>query len=145
MCDFDLMCAIELNPENLNYTALEMPDVNAIRAFLSYGQDLLLNGQVRYTILWKNYGVGFIDLTDYSPEKQTADIGIYVLPQYRRNQMALKALNQISLIAWGIRVYTLKALIKKENIQSCNLFEKAGYKKVKLTNDHCLYELKLSF
>jgi RimJ/RimL family protein N-acetyltransferase len=143
--DFDLMCAIELNPENLHYTTLEMPDVNDIRAFLSNGQDLQLNQQVRYTILWRGNGIGFIDLTEFDIVAKVADVGIYILPQFRRKKFAHTALFQLKNSAKQEGIATLRALIKTDNIQSCHLFQKAEYMHTEEVNGYCIYELKLSF
>jgi RimJ/RimL family protein N-acetyltransferase len=143
--DFKLMCDIELNPESQNYTTLQMPDVNDIRAFLSYGQDLQLNGQIRYTIEYKGQGVGFIDLTNYIIDQQTADVGIIILPEYRRMNLAFGALNRLIDIAKRVQVSTLKAYVKQENSGSLSLFAKAGYSLMKQEAEYFIYVLKLSF
>lgn len=133
--DFDVMCEVERNPENTDYTTLEMPDVNDIRAFLLAGQDILRDSQIRYAIIYQGNAIGFVDLSDVLFEEQSAGVGIYVLPQFRGSGFAKQSLSLLENHALENNIYSLIAEMKPSNIVSIKLFLAAGYVEVSANRD----------
>ena len=125
--DFDVMCKIELDSRNLNYTTLEMPDVNDIRAFLLAGQDIRRDCQIRYSIDYQSKVIGFVDLSDVVFEKGISGVGVFILKEFRKAGFAKQALKCLGDIALELGLNTLYAEARKSNLESRKLFLSAGY------------------
>ncbi|MEX1188640.1 MAG: GNAT family N-acetyltransferase [Bacteroidia bacterium] len=126
--DFDLMVDIELNPENRNYTSLEMPDLNEIRAFLVSVHDLRKHEQIRFVIECNSEGVGFIDLYDTSFLLNQAYVGILIKSKFRSLGIGSAALTKLKVVASTYGLKRLNAIVKTDNINSINFFHKNGFK-----------------
>lgn len=132
--DFDVMCEIELDPENGKYTTLEMPNVDDIRAFLLAGQNIHRDKQIRYAVSCQGYTVGFVDLSDVNFESRTSSVGIFVLNKFRRLGYAKKSLDLLGFRALEFGILKLHAEVISTNTESIRLFLSAGY-----TESECIH------
>jgi len=141
--DFNVMCEVELNHENKDYTTLEMPDVNDIRAFLLAGQNIHKDCQIRYAVIHQGIAIGFVDLSDVLFTEQSAAVGVYILKHFRDSGFAKQALSLLKSIALENGIYLLVAEVKPSNISSIKLFLAAGYDEVHPNHDFRRFEFKI--
>ncbi len=97
---------------------------------ISYDADPFRSGQLRLMIELKDSGlvIGVIDLYEISAQNRNAFIGIYILPQYRKQGFALKSISILENYAFyllNLRNFGAKIVIN--NKESINLFKKAGF------------------
>lgn len=72
--------------------------------------------------------VGFLDLTDFSPEHRRAEVGIAIFAPHRGQGYGTAALQQLA--QWAHRQLSLVQLfayVQADNSASLRLFEKAGF------------------
>ena len=91
--------------------------------------DIEVEGEVRT--------VGCVDLYDLEPQHSRAGVGIFIADgEFRRKNIAFKALEWVWNYARNIlNLHQLYAYVTEDNMPSCKLFEKAGYKKTAVLND----------
>ena len=118
------MIEIERNPYNQEFTTLQMPEIDEIRAFLDSEHDLVANNQIRYLIEYEGMSAGFIDLYDASINKRKAFLAIIIKEDFRRKQIASKAIDLIIDFARQYKINELIADVKKDNLASINFFRK---------------------
>jgi diamine N-acetyltransferase len=126
--DFDLLKRIELDLNHHQYSNLnEVINEEILFSFITSNHDIYLYKQLKFTILFNNERVGFIDLYDVDFKENKAGIGIIIIPEFRRKKIAINALHK--LINWckktGINYFF--AEINKSNLISVDLFQKAGF------------------
>ena len=95
---------------------------------LTYDADPLRSGQIRLIIEKDNVPIGLLDIFDISSRHLRADTGIYILPQYRGNGFATKALDaakEFCRIRLGL--HQLTASVSKVNTKARVCFERAGF------------------
>lgn len=76
--------------------------------------------------------VGYVLLSPYKKRqayKRSAEVTIYIDPNYIGNGIGLKAINFIEEVAKEKEIKSLLSIICGENIASIKLFEKCGYSK----------------
>ena len=84
----------------------------------------------------KPSAIGFIDLTDFSPEHHRAEVGILLLPAYRGKGWGRKALQM--LVAYAHEVLALRGLyafVPADNVPSRSLFRSEGFVEVGTLSD----------
>lgn len=95
------------------------------------GQDAFEVGQLRLAICDEDNAQelkGTVDLFDISATDRRAEVGIAVLPQYRRQGVALGALSLLHDFAYThLGLHQVYALTTAANAPSCALFRSAGY------------------
>jgi RimJ/RimL family protein N-acetyltransferase len=143
MVDFTCMCEVELDTENKEFTTLEMPDVKDIRAFLLAGQDIRRDNQIRYTILYQDTAIGFIDMTDVLFEKHSASVGVFLLKKFRGFGFGKQALNLLRIHALEFGILSLNAEVRNSNKESINLFMSAGYDEIEVNELFRRFEFKI--
>ena len=106
----------------------------AIEQFvLNTDNDIFASKQLRLMIDWHSGGsetttIGSIDLYDFDPFNKRAGIGILIDEPFRRKGFALEALNLlIEYCFTTLNLHQLYCNIEKSNIESINLFNKAGF------------------
>ena len=76
----------------------------------------------------KGKPVGLIDLFHFDPKNQRAEVGIAVAAKYRNRGYAGDAIRLIQQYAMRVaHIHQLYAWVDAENIQSVNMFKKAGF------------------
>lgn len=95
------------------------------------GQNAFETGQLRLAICRKDNPhqlIGTVDLFDISATDRRAEVGIAVLPPYRRGGVARTALSLLRDFAYThLGLHQLYALTTAANVASCALFLGAGY------------------
>ena len=80
--------------------------------------------------------VGFIDLTNFSPRHQRAEVGICLLPEYQQKRIGTEALRLMEdYAAQMLHIHQLYAYINPANEISMRLFSSAGYRLVGTLRD----------
>lgn len=134
--DADLMWSIEKDSSQWLENGLSAPysRENLIRYASTYSADPYSEGQLRLVIEGKSeqYSVyGLLDIYDLSAKNHTAFVGIYILPEFRRRNIALNTLKMCENYVLNLlNIRILAAKVIDTNTGSATLFEKAGYKKV---------------
>lgn len=71
----------------------------------------------------KGETVGIIDLTNFDPKNQRAEVGIVVMPSHRQKGYATAALQQLHRYAQTtLHLHQLYVVIPADNAASCRLF-----------------------
>jgi len=106
----------------------------AIEQFvLNADKDIFASKQMRLMIDWHSSGnntttVGSIDLFDFDPFHKRAGIGILIDESSRRRGFAFEALNLlINYCFKTLNLHQLYCNIEQNNLESINLFTKAGF------------------
>ncbi len=130
--DLDLLYQLENDTAHWEHGAANVPYSHAaLRQYLSENQsNIYLDGQVRLVIeeIESGTAMGCIDLFDYSARHQRAEIGIAVLPEYRRRGLARQALDLLLHYAFSfLGLHQVYAYVAETNMPSCRLFHEAGF------------------
>lgn len=89
--------------------------------------DVQQDGQVRLAIKYEDTTVGFIDLTSIDLLNSKAEVGIYILKEYRGRNLAKEALMALSDYCRKIHLHMLYAMVRETNTVAKKLFQSAGY------------------
>ncbi len=96
---------------------------------LTYDADPFRSGQLRLIIEYDSSPVGILDLFDISPRHLRADIGIYLLPQFRGKGWASKALESTKeYCRKRLGLHQLTASVAQSNHTAKFAFEKASFR-----------------
>ena len=141
--DLDLLFALENDPQQWITSNTRAPFSRAaLKQFIvrSAQYDIFALRQQRFVIELGDEGkeatIGFVDLTDFSPEHHRAEVGILLLPAYRGKGLGRKALQM--LVAYAHEVLTLRGLyafVPADNVPSCSLFRSEGFVEVGTLSD----------
>ena len=143
LSDLDLLFELENDREQWLTSNTRAPlSRAALKQFIvrSAQYDIFALRQQRFVIELGDEGkeaaIGFVDLTDFSPEHHRAEVGILLLPAYRSQGLGKKALQQLETYAREIlSLQNLYAFVPADNIASRRLFETAEFDKVGLLSD----------
>ncbi|MBQ7742265.1 MAG: GNAT family N-acetyltransferase [Bacteroidaceae bacterium] len=104
--------------------------------------DIYKDGQLRLIIESKTSSVqefksiGVIDLIDFSPRHQRAEVGISILPEYQSQRIGTEALRLMEQYAAQVLfIHQLYAYVDPNNEISLRLFTSAGYQRVGTLQD----------
>ena len=129
--DGDFMWNVESDSTQWVQNSLVAPfSRENLRAYaLNYEADPFLAEQLRLIITDRGENrIGIVDLYNLSSQHRTSMVGIYILPAYRKQSLAGKALALLEQYARHIlNLRQLGAKIVDGNEISMNLFLKAGY------------------
>lgn len=95
---------------------------------LTYEADPLRSGQLRLIIEKENIPIGILDLFEISPRHLRADMGIYLLPDYRGKGFgshALEAAKEYCRVR--LALHQLSATVAVSNRAAKSVFENAGF------------------
>ena len=127
--DLALLVQIETNPANLIYSGWKTPpEIDELIALIQNDGEFNQRGQKRFVIELDKQAVGFADLFDATSDLKCCYVGILVIPEMRRQGIALDALHLLQKKAQQFGINTLMAKCLHENTASINLFQKAGFK-----------------
>ncbi|MDE6247158.1 MAG: GNAT family N-acetyltransferase [Muribaculaceae bacterium] len=136
--DVDLLFKIESDPKSGTIAEFGAPLSRHLLTeyALNYDADPFKSGQLRLIISLHSDVVGLLDIFDISPRNRTAEVGIYILPEFRMEGVALHALEEgAKYCAQHLGLRSLMAKVLESNDKSHALFVKAGYRTVgKLTD-----------
>ena len=138
--DLDFLYSIENNPLNKQYNEdFQYFSKDTLKKYIKNSTaGIEIFGQLRFVISLENKPIGLIDLFEYNSLLKQAGIGIFILDCFRNQQYGYKALNLLISYSWNnLDLLFLFANIKKDNMESLNLFTKSGFSYI---NDN-LYQL----
>lgn len=141
--DVDKLLAWENDHKNWRVSNTLVPfSKDVIMRYIENAQDIFSVKQVRFIISEQDSlnAIGSLDLFDFEPLHQRAGLGILVEEPHRGKGYALEALQLIEAYALNVvGIRNLYCNILEDNVESQNLFEKAGYvqigRKIKWFND----------
>lgn len=128
--DLELVFAIENDRDLWRWGASNVPVSRyTVRQYLSSQQnDIYLDGQLRQVVTCEDCPVGIVDLCNFEPRHQRAEVGIVVLPGYHRRGIATEALCQLRDYASShLHLRSLYAYVAADNEPALRLFRSAGY------------------
>lgn len=104
--------------------------------------DIYKDGQLRLVIecsgtkIKEFESIGVIDLIDFSPRHQRAEVGISILPEYQSQRIGTEALRLMEQYAAQVLfIHQLYAYVDPNNEISLRLFTSAGYQRVGTLQD----------
>lgn len=109
-----------------------------LKRFLSESQNnLFVDRQLRLMIELTNGEVaGIIDLFDFDPRHNRAEIGLVLRKEYRRQGIGKKALSILEKHSFRLLgIHQLYALVREDNLASISLFRSADYLQVGCLKD----------
>lgn len=126
------MWEMEQDSEQWIHNGMAAPySIHNLREYAdNYDADPVRAGQLRLIIEHAENGtiIGVIDLYDISALHQTAFVGVYIKPEFRRKGYALKSLALLEEYAYKLlNLYQIGAKVMGDHSQSIRLFEKARY------------------
>lgn len=141
--DLDLLFELENAPQHWASSNTRAPlSRAALKQFIvrSAQYDIFALRQQRFVIDMVDEGtttaIGFVDLTDFSPEHHRAEVGLLLLPAYRRRGYGKKALQLLETYARDVlSLHRLYAFVPVDNIASLRLFQTAEYDEAGLLSD----------
>ncbi len=95
---------------------------------LTYDADPFRSGQLRLIIEKDGTPIGILDLFEISPRHLRAEIGIYILPQYRGKGFGTEALKASKEYCKSrLCLHQLGASVASSNYSAKHIFESAGF------------------
>lgn len=130
--DIDWMYLIENDTELWKCSDNTVPfSYDALRRFIaSNSNDIYADCQLRLAVE-THYGdfCGFVDLMNFNPKNKRAEVGIVILSEQQRNGYATDALRLLAdYAASHIDLHQLYAYVAEDNVASCRLFERSGFR-----------------
>mgnify|MGYP005750093999 FL=1 len=100
-------------------------------------QDIYTVKQLRLVICNTNHdAIGAVDLYDFDPMHRRAGVGIAIAPDHRKNGHASDALQLLADYCRNtLQLHQLYCSVTANNLQSINLFAKAGFQSVGTRKD----------
>ena len=100
-------------------------------------QDIYTVKQLRLVICnAENQAVGAVDLYDFDPMHRRAGVGIAIVPDHRKNGHASDALQLLlAYCRTTLQLHQLYCSVTATNLQSINLFTKAGFQSIGTRKD----------
>lgn len=131
--DVELLFRVESDPRSGTIAEFGAPMSRQLLTeyALNYDADPYRSGQLRLVIELHGDVVGLLDIFDISMRNRSGEVGIYIIPEYRMEGVALHALEEGAKYCrqyLGLR--NLMAKVLERNDKSHALFVKAGYRTV---------------
>lgn len=128
--DAEMMYDMESDPAAWRYSDYLAPmSKNILRDYaLTYDADPFRSGQLRLIIDLDGKAIGILDLFDISPRHLRADNGIYLLPEYRRKGLGVKAIElAMEYCRDRLGLHQLTASVATQNTEALVCYQKAGF------------------
>lgn len=139
--DADFMYAVDNDRDAWKYSNTVAPlSRQLLRTYaMEYDADPYKSGNLRLIVIDnESKPVGIADLFDISALNRRANIGIYILPEFRNRKFGLAALTLLTGYARDILMLNrLFAYILASNVQSAHLFAAAGFDKIATLPQWC--------
>lgn len=129
--DLTLLYTIENNPEQWHIATAAAPYSRYdLQNYIATQQhDIYADRQLRLVIRTQGKAAGLIDLCNFCPQHNRAEIAIALLAQYRHQGIARIALQRLERYATcAICLHQLYAVVPSDNDGSRALFTAAGYR-----------------
>ena len=137
--DLDLLYTIENDVEHWDTSSTNVPYSRyALRDYLAnQSHDIFIDRQVRFVIVSdEEEAVGLLDLFDFIPEHNRAELGIALLRKHRGKGYGTRAIAELIQYARDtMHLHQLVAVVAESNLPSRKLMSDAGFTKVTVLND----------
>ena len=137
--DLELTYEIENDKELWNVGITNVPYSHfSIRQYIANTQnDIYADKQLRLMIEnVEGMVVGIVDLANYDPRHNRAEVGIVIMDKWRRHGFATKALEAVKNYASRIiHLHKLYAIVSEDNTIAKGLFMKAGFTQESVLKD----------
>ena len=136
--DLELLLALENDSTLWQWGGSNVPYSRYIlRQYLEQNQnDIYADGQVRMVIAVDGKAAGLVDLVNFDARNARAEVGIVLLPSFRRMGYAHRSLSLLSEYAFRfLRLRQLYAFVSVCNSDALQLFTSAGYEKTSCLRD----------
>lgn len=129
--DLELLYSIENNMSvwNVGMTNVPYSKFALNEYLLNIKYDMYADRQVRLMVdNSEGKTIGIVDITDYDPRHNRAEVGIIIIDEYRRQGYATEVLQAVREYAKNvIHLHKLYAIIDTNNTAALNTFRKAGF------------------
>lgn len=128
--DAEMMYDAESDPAAWRYSDYLAPmSKELLRDYaLTYDADPFRSGQLRLIIDLDGKAIGILDLFDISPRHLRADNGIYLLPEYRKKGIGVKAIQlAMEYCRDRLGLHQLTASVSTQNTEALGCYQKAGF------------------
>ncbi len=128
--DIDLLFGIENDPTLWDVSNTNMPYSRKFLSdyILSTSGDIYTDKQLRMVIEHDDCPVGLVDLTDFDPKNQRAELGIIIKKEFRNKGIAFEAMQLMERYAADVlHLHQLYAIISETNEPSLRLFAKCSF------------------
>ncbi len=129
--DLELLYSIENNMSvwNVGMTNVPYSKFALNEYLLNIKYDMYADRQVRLMVdNSEGKTIGIVDITDYDPRHNRAEVGIIIMDEYRRQGYATEVLQAVREYAKNvIHLHKLYAVIDTNNIAALNTFLKADF------------------
>lgn len=129
--DLELLYSIENNMSvwNVGMTNVPYSKFALNEYLLNIKYDMYADRQVRLMVdNSEGETIGIVDITDYDPRHNRAEVGIIIMDEYRRQGYATEVLQAVKEYAKNvIHLHKLYAVIDTNNTAALNTFQKAGF------------------
>ena len=128
--DADFMYEAESDPEAWKYSDYLAPlSKEVLRQYaLTYDADPLRSGDLRLIIEVDSTPAGIIDLFEISARHLRADTGIYIIPSFRRKNVATRVLELTKdYCRTRLGLHQLTASVSEHNAAAMRCYKKAGF------------------
>lgn len=138
--DLAVMYQMENDPSMWDVSNFLVPySYHVLRQYIEQSQcDVFADKQLRLMIVGKSNKavLGTLDLTDFAPLHQRAEVGIALQSRFRGHGYAKEALGLLCDYAFRfLRLHQLNAHVASDNINSLNLFKGCGFKECGLLKE----------
>lgn len=134
--DLELLYSIEndMSVWNVGMTNVPYSKFALNEYLLNIKYDMYADRQVRLMVdNSEGETIGIVDITDYDPRHNRAEVGIIIMNEYRRQGYATEVLQAVREYAKNvIHLHKLYAVIDTSNTAALNAFQKAGF------NEECV-------
>ncbi len=133
--DLELLYTIENNPDIWHVSGTTSPYSRyALRDYIANQQaDIYADKQIRLVIRATQDGaspraVGLVDLFDYSPQHQRAEMGLAILAQEQGKGYATQAVEWIKTYArQTLHLQQVYAIVSQKNAGTVNMLQRCGF------------------
>ncbi|MDO5525775.1 MAG: GNAT family N-acetyltransferase [Prevotella sp.] len=129
--DLELLYSIENNMSvwNVGMTNVPYSKFALNEYLLNIKYDMYADRQVRLMVdNSEGETIGIVDITDYDPRHNRAEVGIIIMDEYRRQGYATEVLQAVKEYAKNvIHLHKLYAVIDTNNTAALNTFLKADF------------------
>lgn len=129
--DLELLYSIENNMSvwNVGMTNVPYSKFALNEYLLNIKYDMYADRQVRLMVEnSEGKTIGIVDITDYDPRHNRAEVGIIIIDEYRRQGYATEVLQAVKEYAKNvIHLHKLYAIIDTNNTAALNTFLKADF------------------
>jgi len=137
--DLDVLYAVENDPALWCMGATNVPysRQTLLHYITNQTGDIYADKQVRLMMEDEDGRVvGIIDLINFDPRHHRAEVGIVVLPEYRRRRYAFRALEALAgYAAKTLNLHQIYAIVAENNAPALALFEKSGFERKSTLSD----------